>query len=195
MMLLTVVLSLLTVGLAFGQGGPGQPGCDFNGPHGKPGMGQRGDCGPGGGRNFGHGQRGEGRHDVPGVRLLLRLADQLELTDTQIEKLETMQVEFAMERIDLEAKIEKEQIVLHSLMRDDNARKADVLTTIDKVSALKADQQKMHYQHYQAAKEVLTTEQIDKIKELRKARPGRLGDGAGSGPQNGMGKRQGRNNG
>lgn len=198
MFLMTVVLSLLTVGLAFGQGGPGQPGCDNNGPHGKAGFGQPGNCAPGnfgprGGKNFG--MRGEGRHEVPGVQRILRFADELELTDEQIDKLETMHTEFAMERIDLEAKIEKAQLTLHALMRDDDAREADVLTAIDKVSALKADKQKMHYQHYKAAKEVLTTEQLDKIKELRKDRPGRRGDGIGNGPQNGMGKRLGRNNG
>jgi len=191
---MTVVLSLLTVGLAFGQGGPSQPGCDNNGPHGKAGMGQQGDFGPGncGPRgNHAFGPRGEGRMGAPGIRHLIRMADELELTDVQIDKLEKMAVEFKIERIDLEAQIEKEQVIMRSMMKDDNAREADILTEIDKVSMLEANMKKMHYKHFKSAQEVLTTEQITKMKELRKTRPGRDGND----PQDGRGMRQGRDNG
>lgn len=165
-LVLTLILALAAFSVAMAQPGTGrgQANCDGNGPH-------FGNRGPGGGHGFKHpGKDGRGfgqNQGMPGVRFLLRFADELELTDDQVDKLETMQTEFALERVDLDAKIEKAQIEFRSLMRDE-APQTEVNAAIDNVTSLRAEKQKMHYSHFLAAKNLLTGEQVDKIKDLKK---------------------------
>ena len=160
--LLAALLLLISTG-AFAQAN--KPGvCDGDGPHG------RFNQGMGRGAGFGHGMGGRmGMPDgQPGIRHLLAVADEIELTDDQKNRLESMTVDFQTQRVDAQAEVKKAEITLRSLMRDDDASESAVLAAIDNVSRLKADLQKMRYQHRQQVKSVLTDEQQEKLKELRK---------------------------
>jgi len=114
---------------------------------------------------------GPGHHgDGLGVGMLLKMGDEINLTDKQRENLEKMQVEFQMQRIDHKAEVEKAELRLRTLMHDEDAAEGEVLRGIDEVTRLKAEMQKKRYMHRKQIRQLLTDEQFDKLKELRKKR-------------------------
>jgi len=115
-----------------------------------------------------HGMKKEGIHKGFGVERILKIADEINLTDDQKDKLKSMATEFQLKKVDLEAEIEKGNILLRDLMHDESASESDVFKTIDRVTAFKADMKKMHYSHMKSAKNVLTNEQKEKLESLRK---------------------------
>jgi len=72
--------------------------------------------------------------------------------------------------VDYRAAVQKANIKLRSLKRDENASEAAVMTAIDEASRLKADMQKAQYRHRNQVQDILTDEQKDKLKELREDR-------------------------
>ena len=160
----TLAALMLLATAAFAGGGYGWE-CD--GPHG--GHGPKAGWNDGGHRGCGPGDRmGPGMRGHRGLGGgLLGWADELELTDQQQEQLKKLQHDFQMARIDREAEMKKAAANARMLMHDDNAAKDDVLKAIDKVSSLRAEMKKQQYLHHQDVKNVLTSEQIDKLKELR----------------------------
>jgi Spy/CpxP family protein refolding chaperone len=152
---LTLILALAAATIIVAQPAPRPPGsCDGPGfgPQGKhPGMGH-----------------GKGmRDDAPGIRRILAVGDEINLTDQQREQLEGMMDEFKLEHVDRKAELQKAQIKLKALMRDE-ADEGQVNAAIDEVSRLKAQMQKTRYANHQKAKSVLSADQVDKLKELRK---------------------------
>ena len=134
-----------------------------------------------------HEGRGMGMHGGKGMGLnmLLQHADEIGLDEKQQAQISGMMEEFAMERIDREAELEKAQIQLRHLQMNDGAE-SEVLAMIDKVGALKTEMRKMQYSHHEAIKALLTEEQLDKLQELRKDFQGRCFTG-GMGGQRGTG--------
>jgi len=126
-------------------------------------------------------------HHGGGIGLLLMVGDKIDLTDQQRDRLKEMQTEFQMSQIDRKAELEKAQVRLRTLRYDQDAAEGDVFRAIDEMSRLRADMQKMRYQHRQQIKAVLTDEQVEKLKELRQARR----DGMGQQGQRPMGRRGG----
>lgn len=120
----------------------------------------------------GHGQRGSqgfnGRHGNFGQRMfpLLRHAEMLDLTDKQIDKIKEMKYQFNLERIDQKAAIEKAQLKLNKMKRDE-VSESKVFAAIDGASELRAEMKKMQYKHHAEIKNLLTDEQKEKMKELR----------------------------
>ena len=160
-----LVLALASLRLAQPKGDGFGGDCKFGGGmHQGCGMHDGGGFGWGGGDKPGHGPMQ--RHAF-GINKVLQHADDLKLTDQQVEKLEGMVSQFQVERIDQEATLEKAHVELQDLMRRD-APENEIMAAIDKVSKSRADMQKMHYRHFQAAKAVLTPEQIDQLKALRR---------------------------
>jgi Spy/CpxP family protein refolding chaperone len=160
-----LALALLIPALAFAQPGPqgGGPGnCDMTGPHGR--MGDPGQC------TMGHGMMGQGKMmQGPGIRQILMHADDINLTDEQKDRLETLADDFQLQRIDKQAELKKARLKLQSLMRDE-AADADVMRAIDDLSRLQGEMHKMQYRHHQDVRSVLTEEQIQQLKELRSQR-------------------------
>ena len=153
----------------------------------QPGRRGGGNCdGPG----FGHQGKHHGmgmRDGAPGLKMVLAHGDEIGLTEQQRDQLEKMSVEFQTQRVDQKAELEKAQIKLKALMRDE-ADEGQVMAGIDNVSKLKADMQKVRYKHHQQVKSVLTEDQVDKLKDLRKdfrknmkSKPGGHGRHPGSG--------------
>jgi len=166
LIILTAALMALPLGL-MAQGGPA---CDGSGP-GPMGMGQG--MGPGAGQGMracapGHGK--VGRFDGRAIQGLLRNAEEIGLTEAQQNDLKKMAETFQLDRIDREAELDKAEVKLRGLMADDAAGESQVMAQIDQVSKLKADLQKMRYQHRTQVQNLLTEEQKTKLEELRKER-------------------------
>ena len=87
-----------------------------------------------------------------------------------MEELETMMVEFKLAKVDQQAKVEKAEIRLRALKHDKNSNESEVMAAIDETACMKADLHKMRYRHQREIHNLLTDEQIDKLKELRKER-------------------------
>jgi len=159
---------------------------------------QPGDCPMGGrgdgmGRGGGHGMRGHGGGHGGGGMLLM-MADELALTDPQKAEIGQMTEKFGLERIDNEAALDKAELKLRTLKMND-ASDNDILKAMDEVGRLRTEMQKMRFKHRQAMHGVLTAEQQEKLKEMRKDRMekrfdcdghGRMRDG--DGPHGGRGK-------
>jgi len=157
------------------------------GHHGKMAPGADGPgCGMMGGR-MGGGMHG----DMARPGMILRMADEIGLDTDQKARIEKMAQENGLARIDKQAELEKAQLKLRHLQMSDGPE-AEVLTQMDKVGQLKTDLRKMAYKHHNAVKKVLTAEQLDKIKEMKKEFRGRgMRQGKGMGMNN-DGPRQGR---
>lgn len=142
----------------------------------------------------GRGQGGEG----PYLGGILRMADEIGLTPEQKDAVLKLQKTHGVERIDLQANLEKAELELKNLRLSD-AADTEILAAMDKVGRFKTDLQKMRYRHQQAMKNVLTEEQRGKLKEMRKKGcdkncPFGTGegprDGTGAGPGPGAGRQQ-----
>ena len=158
--LIAVVVVTMLASLTLAQAGPGGQGqCPFGND-------------PGSGRQFNGMDRGcgHGMHmqkGGPGIQMILGMSDELALTADQKTKLEKMKSDFAMERIDRQAALEKAQVKLRGFMSDDNASETNVNMAIDEVARLKADLQKMSFNHHKQVQATLTDQQVAKLKEFR----------------------------
>jgi Spy/CpxP family protein refolding chaperone len=158
--LIAVVVVTMLTSLALAQPGPGAQGqCPFGN---VPGSGRQFNGMDRGGMHGMHMQKGE-----PGIQMILNMSDELALTADQKTKLEKMKSDFAMERIDRQAALEKAQVKLRGLMSDDNASETNVNMAIDEVARLKADLQKMRFNHHKQVQATLTDEQTAKLKDFR----------------------------
>jgi Spy/CpxP family protein refolding chaperone len=146
-LIISLVLAFVLTGVVAAQPGHGQKKC-CDKPH--------------------HGMKADRKHDGFGIKKLMRVADEINLSDDQKEKLKSMTTEFQLEKVELEAEIKKSSIILKDLMHDDNSSEQDVFQAIDKVTAVKGDMRKMKYRHRKAIGDVLSDEQKDKLKTLRK---------------------------
>jgi Spy/CpxP family protein refolding chaperone len=117
----------------------------------------------------GDGPHGEGR-GRPVTHHLLRMADDIGLTEDQQEQLKQLVFEFRTAQIDRKAELEKARLRLRTLKMDEDASVDEVNRAIDEVAALRAVGQKARYAHRKQVHEILTDEQIEKIKELRRER-------------------------
>ncbi len=132
-----------------------------------PGMGHGMDCdkgfGPGHGKGMGMGMdMGEG-----GGCGVMAMAEKLELTDDQIEKIKKLKLEHQLAMVDSRAAVRKAEISLKALMCGDNADQSKVFAAIDKLAALKADIKKATWKHRQQVKSILTDEQREKMKSQK----------------------------
>jgi len=118
-----------------------------------------------------------GRHGKQGMRgqrgmALMRLAEQLELTDAQIDKLRAMREDHQLAMVDARADVKKAQIRLRTLRRDEAAGEQEMMQAIDAAASVRAQIQKMQYRHKESCRAILTEAQRDMLETLRK-------DGAG----------------
>ncbi|MEW5995441.1 MAG: hypothetical protein AB1744_13745 [Candidatus Zixiibacteriota bacterium] len=137
--------------------------------------------GAGDGPGCGHGEapgkcRGDG---PPGIGMLLRLADEINLTENQQQQLRQMQVQFATEKVDKQAELEKTRIKLRALMADEKALESDIMMAIDRTAQLKADLQKMRYRRHKQVRSLLTEQQVDKLKQLHQEKMQQQGPRSG----------------
>ncbi len=105
--------------------------------------------------------------DGPVFERVLQMADKLELTDAQRTKLKQLHETFQVERIDRRASLQKAEVKLRGLMREDKMSAAEMNKAIDDVSVMKADMAKMRFRHQEEMKSVLNDKQQQMLKDLR----------------------------
>lgn len=101
---------------------------------------------------------------VGGVGMLIHHADDFGLSDDQVQQLTNLQVDFEIEKIDLQAALQKAKIKLRALMRDTSASEKEVMKAIDLVSASEGNIRKMRYKHLKAGRAVLNKSQHSDLK-------------------------------
>jgi hypothetical protein len=109
------------------------------------------------------GRRGSAKQ-VGGVGMLLHHVDDFGLNDSQVEQLTKMMLDFELEKIDLQAALQKAKAIWRALVRDVDANETDVMAAIDNVSTAEANLRKMRYNHLKAARGTLEPEQRDNLR-------------------------------
>ncbi|HKO21359.1 MAG TPA: Spy/CpxP family protein refolding chaperone [Candidatus Eisenbacteria bacterium] len=145
-----------------GHGGPGMHG-------GRGGFGMRGGMGMGGGMFLGP------------ERILLedgggRLAEKLDLTGTQKDKLRDIGGDLERKEIRLRADLETAGLDLRDLMRSDSPSASAVDAKIENLSQLRGELMKANARGVLDARKVLTSDQRKKLADMR---AGRFGGGPG----------------
>lgn len=128
------------------------------------------------------GRRGSAKQ-VGGVGMLLHHVDDFGLNDNQVQQLSRMQLDFELEKIDLQAALQKAKVVWRSLVRNVDANEADVMTAIDNVSRAEANLRKMRYNHLKGARGILKPAQRNNLRvfHLKQSREKTGGGNGGNG--------------
>ena len=124
-------------------------------------------------------KRGPGRHG--GMGMHMRMA-KLDLTDAQRTKMRDLHEAAMRKNIQRQADMKIARMDLHKLMRADAPSAQAVNAQIDKMSKLRADGMKAHFETFMLARALLTPEQLKKLNDS----PG-AGAGPGSMMHHGMG--------
>jgi hypothetical protein len=127
--------------------------------------------GPGPGMMMGKmgGKRGMRQGHGMGMGDFLAIADKLELTQDQKDKLQKMRETFQLDQVDRHAALQKAEIKLRGLMIDEKASEQLVLQSIDEVTRIKGEMAKTRYSHMRGMRSVLTEKQQQMLKEMRMA--------------------------
>ena len=130
------------------------------------------------------GRRGSAKQ-VGGVGMLLHHVDDFGLNDNQIQQLNNMMVDFELEKVDLQAALQKAKIIWRSLVRNVDANEADVMAAIDNLSQAEANIRKMRYNHLKSARGVLQADQRNNLRtfHLKQSQEKAGGGGGGGGGQ------------
>lgn len=127
--------------------------------------------GPGGGRGMGFGRGdGDGMMLGPVGRLLHaggRLAEELDLTSAQQDKLRDIADNLARTSIQARADLQVARLDMAKLVRADSPNRASIAAKIDDIARMRATQQKQVLDAALSARKVLTAEQLEKFKDLR----------------------------
>ncbi len=131
----------------------------------RPPMGNRhqGDRRMGGGGFMGR-MHGDDRPGGKFKRIMAR-AEELGLSDDQMEKIKSILFDFKMRQIDQEASVKKAKLRLKSFMHENETSQEAVFNAIDDLARLKADGQKAKYMFKNKLLSVLTDKQREMLDE------------------------------
>jgi Spy/CpxP family protein refolding chaperone len=137
--------------------------------------------GPGGGQEMGEGGGpGFGMHRPPMERAFgaegemgrwwnnPRIVEQLKLTDDQRKAMDGILLEHREKLVDLRGSLEKAELEMEPLMRDDQPNEAKILAQIDKVAQARAELEKANARFLLAIRAKLTPEQWKQVQDFRK---------------------------
>jgi len=113
-------------------------------------------------------QRGGSARQTGGVGMLLRHAEDFNLTEDQQDRLEKLRLDHELEKVDLRAAVAKAKIRLRALARDYDAPEAAIVAAIDELSACEANLRKMRYRHVRAARSILSKDQVGNLRVYHK---------------------------
>lgn len=152
---LAVILAcLVSSGLALAQGGPPL------GPGGPGGPGHDGFGRPPMERMFHDDHFGRWWNDP-------HMAQQLGITDDQKHKMDDIFQQHRLNLIDLNAGLEKQEVLMQPLISADQPNETAVLAQIDKIAQARADLEKANARMLFDIRKVLTQEQWQKLKAMR----------------------------
>jgi hypothetical protein len=107
--------------------------------------------------------RGGSLRQIGGVGMLQRHAAEFALDDRQMDRLDALRVDNEIEKVDLQAALQKAKIRLRAKIRDLATPEADVLAAIDEVGRCEGELRKMRYRHLKSAHAVLNDEQRSQV--------------------------------
>jgi Spy/CpxP family protein refolding chaperone len=157
------IAGLLIAGSALAQGTGGEPG---------PGM------GPGMEQGMGQGM-GMGQHRPPVERAFgglgiqgrfwnnPKIAEMLKLTDEQKKQFDDILQAHREKLIDLRGNVEKAELAMAPLIRDDQPNEARILAQIDKLAQARAELEKANARYLLAIRSKLTPEQWKQVEDFR----------------------------
>lgn len=135
------------MGCSMGQGMMGQMGCCQMGP------------------GMGMGMCGGDMMSCCQKEFFLCCKDKLELTDKQVQDLETIRMDFMKGRFKTEADLKIAQLELKSLMDKEDAPLKDIEAKMNAAAKLETDMKLSHIKAFRQAKALLTAEQMEKMKK------------------------------
>lgn len=154
-------------------------------------MGMMGGHGMGAGMSEGHGGRSLS-HEGPLISIMLDHRQELDLNAEQVRKLQSLRTEFEKESVRRTAEIRVAEIDLGSLLEQDKWDLAKIEPKVKQIAGMQADLRLGRMRTLEAGRAVLTTEQLEKFKQLgHRMRamggpgPGGPGHQAGPGHQSG----------
>jgi Spy/CpxP family protein refolding chaperone len=119
-----------------------------------------------------------------------KLVEQLKLTDDQRKAFDQILQQHRSTLIDLRANLDKAELALEPLIRDDQPNENAILAQIDKVAQARAELEKANARYLLAIRGKLTPDQWKQVQEFRRNReqmrggwgPGGRRQGGGPGP-------------
>jgi len=104
------------------------------------------------------------------ARMLLRLKTEIGLNNSQVKKIENMQLNYQEFVIKSSADAKLLALKINTEFNNENVNRKKVINLIKKISSIKTEMQVSRINYLLDVKSVLTKEQIDKINTLRKNR-------------------------
>lgn len=102
-----------------------------------------------------------------------KLAQQLQLTEQQKKQMDKIFLEHRLNLIDLNANLEKQQVLLRPMISADQPNENQVLAQIDKIAQARAELEKANARMLFDIRKTLTAEQWQKLRALHRERMGR----------------------
>ncbi len=99
-----------------------------------------------------------------------RIVDRLKLTDDQRKQFDQILLQHRETLIDLHANLEKAELALEPLVRDDQPNESAILAQIDKVAEARAELEKANARYLLALRSKLTPEQWKMVQQFRENR-------------------------
>ena len=115
-------------------------------------------------------QKRQFRNEHSFKQMLKSLKGELALTAEQKSELKNLRYEFKKSQIDQQADVQKANLELRHLKRDEAVSKEAVLGAIDDLARAKAELEKLKYLHRQSTRSVFTEKQLIELKELKSKR-------------------------
>jgi len=118
-----------------------------------------------------------------------QVAERLKLTDTQRKAMDDTLLQHRESLVDLRGSLEKSELELEPMMKEDQPNESQILAQIDKVAQARAELEKANARFLLAIRSKLTPEQWKQMQADRASRPRGAWSRDGQGP-NGQGRGQ-----
>lgn len=129
-------------------------------------MSSRGSGRGGGGRTGA--QQGGSLRQLGGVGMLQRHATEIGLSEEQLDRLDALRTRHELEKIDLQAALQKAKVLQRAKARDLSTPEAEVMSAIEEMCRAECELRKMRYRHLKAAHSVLDQDQLDKVRRFHR---------------------------
>jgi Spy/CpxP family protein refolding chaperone len=153
-------------------------------------MGMMGGHGTGPGMPEGHGGRSLS-HEGPLISIMLNHRQELDLNAEQVRKLQSLRTEFEKESVRRTAEIRVAEIDLGSLLEQDKWDLAKIEPKVKQIAGMQADLRLARMRSLEAGRAVLSTEQLEKFKQLGHRMRAMGGPGPGGSGRMGPGQQMG----
>ena len=112
-----------------------------------------------------------------------KVVEKLKLTDDQRKAMDQILLQHRETLIDLRGNVEKAELLMEPLMKDDQPNETKILAQIDKIAWSRAELEKANARFLLAIRGKLTPEQWKQVQADRAARAEQRGQWGGKGPQ------------